>query len=209
MPFIAFLGCDGSGKSAVIEQVAARLEPAGIPVTRGHWRPVAFSLEDPGSAIQTADDPHGQAPRGTLSSILKLGWLWMNWWMGWWKCLRERSAVGVILFDRYHADLLVDPVRYRYGGPRFFARVASRWMPQPDQVFFLDAPPEVLLGRKQEVSREALEKSRDLYLRLCKTSDRFQVVDASQPLDAVTDMVLERISVLNRQADTVGRDFQR
>jgi thymidylate kinase len=82
-------------------------------------------------------------------------------------------------------------------------------MPQPDLVFFLDAPPEVLLDRKQEVSREALEKSRERYLRLCQTSDRFRVVDASQPLDAVTDMVFERISVLNRQADTVGRDFQR
>lgn len=193
MPFIAFLGCDGSGKSAVIEQVAARLESSGIPVTRGHWRPVAFSLENPGSAIQAADDPHGQTPRGTLTSILKLGWLWLNWWTGWWKWLGKKSAAGVILFDRYHADLLVDPVRYRYGGPRFLARVASRWMPQPDQVFFLDAPPEVLLGRKQEVSREALEKSRASYRHLAGTHSRFKIIDASRPLDDVVDEVCEQI----------------
>ncbi len=190
MAFYAFLGCDGSGKSAVIEQVANQLRAAGSEVTCGHWRPMAFSAEKPGSAIQTADDPHGQIPRGTVSSLLKLGWLWLNWWLGWFGSLRGLSASGTVLFDRYHGDLLVDPRRYRYGGPTIFARIASRLMPQPELVFFLDAEPDVLLSRKQEVSKEALQRSRARYLQLTKTHPRFKVIDASQPLDDVVKDVM-------------------
>jgi thymidylate kinase len=190
MALICFLGCDGSGKSAVIAGVAERLEKQGVVVTRGHWRPVAFAGENPEGARVTADDPHGQVPRGMVSSVLKLGWLWLNWWVGWFRFLRKQSATGVVVFDRYHADLLVDPRRYRYGGPLWLARLASRLMPQPDVVVFLDADPDVLLARKQEVSREALAMAREKYLVLAASHERFRVVDAAQPLeDAVGEVV--------------------
>lgn len=195
MAFFAFLGCDGSGKSAVIDLVAATLRNAGVEVTCGHWRPVAFSAEKCDSAILTADDPHGQTPRGTISSILKLGWLWLNWWIGQWKFLRKASSEGVVLFDRYHADLLVDPRRYRYGGPMWLARMTSRLMPQPDVVIFLDAEPEVLLARKQEVSHEALVAARENYLNLCADHPRFHIIDCSQPLKSVINDVMELVGL--------------
>jgi thymidylate kinase len=201
MSFLAFLGCDGSGKSAVIQGVTKRLRNDGIEVTCGHWRPMAFSVEKPGSAIQTADDPHGQIPRGRMSSVLKLGWLWLNWWLGWWRGLRAARSSGVVLFDRYHGDLLVDPRRYRYGGPGWLARLACGCMPQPDLVVFLDAAPEVLLSRKQEVSKEALEHSRALYLRLAASHPRFKVVDASKPLESVIEEVLGLIGPVPPAAD--------
>jgi thymidylate kinase len=195
MPLFAFLGCDGSGKSAVITGVTERLEKLGVKVTCGHWRPQAL---DPGSeaAAATADDPHGQVPRCMMTSVIKLSWLWLNWWLGWFRFLKERSASGVVLFDRYHADLLVDPRRYRYGGPIWLACLASRMMPQPDLVIFLDAEPDVLLSRKQEVSRQALEASRKSYLQFCQGGGRFVVVDASLPLDQVVTRVLHQISRL-------------
>ena len=190
--FISFLGCDGSGKSAVIAGVTERLRAQGILVTLGHWRPQALDRGNEAAAA-TADDPHGQVPRGVVSSVLKLGWLWLNWWLGWLRFLRARSVDGVVLFDRYHADLLVDPRRYRYGGPMWLARLASRLMPQPDVVIFLDAEPEVLLSRKQEVSAEALAAARAKYLELCKSHPRFKVVDASQPLEDVIGEVCEAL----------------
>jgi len=197
--FIAFLGCDGSGKSAVISGVADRLRGSGVVVTCGHWRPVAIGGE--GNAAATADNPHGQIARGWFGSILKLGWLWLNWWVGWWKFLRNASKNGVVLFDRYHADLLVDPKRYRYGGPMWLARLASRLMPQPDIVIFLDAESEVLLARKQEVSKEALEQSRKKYLDLCTTHPRFQVIDAAQPLEDVIGDVLKTVALITHESE--------
>ena len=189
MPFIAFLGCDGSGKSAVIDGLKSLLEAEGHQVTLGHWRPKAFGTAS-STASQAADDPHGQSPRGFAASVLKLGWLWLNWWAAWFRHLRTNSRSGFVLFDRYHGDLLVDPIRYRYDGPMWLAKLASRLMPQPDIVFFLDAPPDVLLARKQEVPIETLVRSREAYLSLAETNDKVRVIDASLPFEQVIQDVL-------------------
>ena len=204
MPFIAFLGCDGSGKSAVLDRVTERARDVGLEVVRGHWRPRAIGNRNAEDAAGHAETPHDQEPRGTLSSVIKLGWLWANWWMGWWKHLGRQSKHGLVLFDRYHADILVDPRRYRYGGSPLLARIASRLMPQPDLVFFLDAAPEVLLSRKQEVSLEALEKSRAAYLKLAASHSRFRIIDASRPLDQVVEEVFGKIEEIM----TLGEDFE-
>ncbi|MEO5917129.1 MAG: hypothetical protein ABIS50_23065 [Luteolibacter sp.] len=191
MPFIAFLGCDGSGKSAVIEEVTRRLMESGESVRFGHWRPKPFATGETPAA--GADDPHGAHPRGAVASVAKLGWLWLNWWVAWFQQLRRDGRDGFLLFDRYHADLLVDPRRYRYGGPMSLARFASHWMPQPDRVIFLDAPADVLLSRKQEVGRESLDHSRASYLALCLTHPRFRVIDATPALHEVVERVMKAI----------------
>jgi thymidylate kinase len=188
--FISFLGCDGSGKSAVIAGVSDYFKADRVHVTLGHWRPLAFSNANDDRAASAADDPHGQQARGCFSSALKLGWLWLNWWVGWFRFLKTNANTGLVIFDRFHADMLVDPKRYRYGGPLWLARQASRLMPQPDKVFFLDAPPDVLLARKQEVSRDALEISRERYLDLAASHPRFQIIDSSQPLNEVIAVVV-------------------
>jgi len=140
-----------------------------------------------------SDDPHGLRPRGRVSSVLKLGWLWTNWWIAWLLGLRASSRNGIVLYDRYHADLLVDPRRYRYGGPLCLARLASRCMPQPDLVIFLDAPVEILLSRKQEVAKVTLETSRGAYLALATHNPRIRIIDASQPLQHVVGSVVNLI----------------
>jgi thymidylate kinase len=113
--------------------------------------------------------------------------------VGWFRFLKTNANKGLVIFDRFHADMLVDPKRYRYGGPLWLARLASRLMPQPDKVFFLDASPAVLLSRKQEVSKEALEISRKRYLELAVSHSRIQVIDASQPLNTVVSEVVRII----------------
>ena len=193
MPFIAFLGCDGSGKSAVIAAVSERSRAAGQAVAHGHWRPVAVGDSGKSRSLQDAAEPHGRSPRGGFGSVLKLGWICLNWWIGWFRFLRRQAKCGLLIFDRYHADLIVDPRRYRYGGPMWLARFASKWMPQPDIVFYLDAPPEILLSRKNEVPKAALEKSRAAYLRLAGDSRIIHVIDAARPLDEVVEDVLGRI----------------
>lgn len=189
MPFIAFLGCDGSGKSAVITGIGERLQAHGVAVEHGHWMPKALRRQVAADKPVAAEDPHGLPPRGAFLSVMKLMWLAANWWLAWWRDLRSASRRGVVLFDRYHADLLVDPRRYRYGGPMGLARLASCFMPQPDLVVYLDAPAEVLLARKQEVSLAALERSRTAYLALAARNGRIRVIDASRPLEAVLEEV--------------------
>lgn len=187
MPFIAVLGCDGSGKSAVIHGVSERLSGAGHRVTGRHWRPRPFQKETSEAVLATAQDPHAQRPRGFLGSLVKLVWIWLNWWVGWWTELRGTARKGFLIFDRFHEDMRVDPRRYRFGGPEWLVELACRTMPQPDLVIYLDAPAEVLLSRKQEVSEDALEVSRQRYRGLCEGRDHFRIIDASQPLAEVIE----------------------
>ena len=193
MPFIGLIGCDGCGKSAVIGCVAEVLRAEGIKVACGHWRPTLSARQSTTTESIIVTDPHGQPTRGLAASVIKLGWLWLNWWVGWWTGLRKASREGVVLFDRLHVDLLADPQRYRYGGPLWLAIMATRIMPQPDMILFLDAAPDVLLSRKQEVSSATLAESRQRYLGLGDRFQNFQLIDVNQSLGEVVEEVLARI----------------
>lgn len=78
-------------------------------------------------------------------------------------------------------------------------------MPQPDIVFFLDAAPDVLLSRKQEVSREALIAARTKYLQLCDSNSRFVILDASRPLEDVVAEASQTIQRFNSVQTTPSR----
>jgi thymidylate kinase len=121
--------------------------------------------------------------------VAKLGWIGLNWWIGWWRGLRGAAATGVLLFDRYYGDLLVDPLRYRYGGPAWIAAWWSRLLPRPDRVLYLDAREDVLLERKREVSREALTRSRIRYRELVEGLPGGRIVDASRSVNEVVQTV--------------------
>jgi thymidylate kinase len=115
-----------------------------------------------------ATNPHDEPARGTLGSIAALLVVFLDYWLGYTFVLRPFVArSGLIVFDRYYQDLLVDPLRYRYGGPTWFARLLKPFVPPPDLVFLvLDAEEEVILSRKQEVQPEELRRQRASYRQL-------------------------------------------
>lgn len=199
--FIAFLGPDGSGKSSVIERVEQDLAPAFRRAKRYHLRPNFGRSSGSGAPVT---DPHGTPPRGMLPSLAKVGLWWLDYvWSYFSDILWRRVKSTLILFDRYFDDLAVDPRRYRYSGPQWLARLASRLVPRPDLVICLDAPPEVLQGRKQEVPPEETARQRQAYLDLARTLPNARVVDASRPLDEVVAEV-EKI-VLDHMAERTAR----
>ena len=106
--------------------------------------------------------------------------------------LRWRTADGA---QEGFLDALVDPRRYRYGGPQRLLRLIWDLVPKPDLVILLDAPTDVLRGRKQEVAVAEIERQCDAYRRIVMTSRNGHIVDATQPVDgvigAVGDVILE------------------
>jgi thymidylate kinase len=175
------LGPDGAGKSSVIRGLIDVLSHKGHMVKMRHLRPRLVTLRR-GDSVTAVTDPHGKPPRSTLVSIAKITvWLMEEWFAS--LFLDRKNAL--LICDRYYHDLLVDPARYRYGGPEWVARSVARLMPQPDLWVLLDAPAEVLQARKREVPLEETCRQRDAYLSFIRNHRNFAVVDAAQPLDKV------------------------
>jgi thymidylate kinase len=188
---VAFLGPDGSGKSSIIDRVTPDLAPA--------FRKTAYFHLRPGLGIKKTDgkpvvDPHGQVPRNQAASVAKIFYLWLDYFVGWWLAVWPKKVHStLVVFDRYYHDLLVDPTRYRYGAPMWLARWIGKLIPKPDIWILLDAPPEVLQSRKQEVPFEETARQRKEYLKLVRGMKNGVVIDASQDLNDVVAEVNEVI----------------
>ena len=185
--WVAVLGPDGSGKSSLIERYRPALAPAFRKTACFHLRPRLFRGIEAAEAAKT--DPHGQPPRGVAASIVKLLFLWADYALGYWVRIRPllvRSTL--VIFDRYYSDLLADPLRFRYQGPRWMARVVGALIPKPDLTFVLDAPPEVLQARKQEVTAEESARQANAYRELAGSASarkRTVVIDAERAREEV------------------------
>src|SRR5437660_1236549 len=95
-----------------------------IPSRIFHWRPGLVWQRNDMRRIVT--DPHGKPAHGTLKSIAALIAFFLDYWLGFLLVIRPMLAKStVVLFDRYFHDLFVEPLRYRYGGPSWLARLLS------------------------------------------------------------------------------------
>jgi thymidylate kinase len=164
------------------------LKPGVAAIRRRHGRAAAV-------------DPHGQQKRSAFLSLAKIViWLMEEWFAN----LFQDKKQALLICDRYYHDLLVDPIRYRYGGPRWAARLIGKLMPQPALWILLDAPAEVLQARKQEVSPDETERQRHAYLAFVREQRQHKIVDASQPLDAVINDVNQAVEWTVAQENSRG-----
>jgi thymidylate kinase len=184
--WITLLGPDGSGKSSLIEALTDVTQPAFRNVHSYHLRP-GLLLGGKNSARKPVTDPHALPARSVFASLAKLAVFWCDYVGGYWLRVRPRMVHStLVIFDRYFHDLLVDSKRYRFNAPRWLTRLAGRFLPLPDLVFILDAPPEVLQARKQEVSLAECTRQCEAYKGLAEdlqSRTRTVVIDTSLPLD--------------------------
>ncbi|MGP8226081.1 MAG: hypothetical protein ACLQGT_07985 [Terracidiphilus sp.] len=146
-----------------------------------HLKPrIAVPLR--GEPVTINPDPHGKTPRSAMTSVAKIVvWLLEEWYANFFQDKKE----ALLICDRYYHDLLVDPIRYRYGGPMSLAQFIGTLMPRPGLWVLLDAPAEILQARKQEVPAEETARQRQAYLSLVRKQRKYVIVDASQPLGKV------------------------
>ena len=178
---VSVLGPDGVGKSTLIESLPDALGASFRRRRVFHWRPQTFARRRNNRPVT---DPHGQVPRGTLISMTYLFAFFIDYWIGYFFLIRPllvRSSI--VLFDRYFHDVLVDPLRYRYGGPKWFAACLCRLLPEPDLVILLDANEDLILARKTELPRAEIQRQREAYRKL-----RFK---RAQEVYARTDVGIE------------------
>ena len=192
--FVVLLGPDGSGKSSVVDDLEQSLAESFGKIEVHHLRPRMGRVGTKGRSV--VENPHDQPARGRLQSMAKLLYLILDYGVIYrWKWrMKRRNTSKLIIFDRYYHDLLVDPVRYRYGGPMWLARFVGNLVPRPDVWILLDAPAEVIHSRKKEVTFEETQRQRQAYLDLVARLKNAHVVDAALPLEQVASAVRQLIA---------------
>lgn len=198
---IVLLGSDGVGKSTLLENLVVSADESFACVVTQHLRPNAVLSSMKSNKSGTASKPHGQPAYSPLVSVAKLIYLVIDYNVGYLLNVRPQLARGFLfIFDRYFYDIVIDPLRFRYGGPMWLARLAMHLVPRPDICFILTAPPDIVLTRKQDLTYEELEKQYSTYTELARQLHFAHHVDATQSLEAVASEVSGRIHDGRRKA---------
>ncbi|MDB5406760.1 MAG: thymidylate kinase [Rhodospirillales bacterium] len=204
--WVALIGPDGTGKSTVQAGVQSKLSREFSGSIAVHWRPGVLLRSELGDT-EAVRQPHAAALRGRFVSVLKLAFLALDWGCGNLLLIRPARAAGrLVVFDRHFVDILVDPRRYRYGGPAWLTALVARLVPSPDLWIVLDGSPEIIRARKDEVGAEDLARLRLGYLRLAARLENAEVVDVAGALDEVVDRVAELVlDMISRRTERESR----
>ncbi len=183
---ISVLGPDGAGKSTLIRNLRKELSPVFRRGSVYHFRPNIFRKKSSESIVT---NPHKNSPRTFLFSIVKLVYYYLDFLLGYLFQIKPGLIKStLIIFDRYFDDLWVDPKRYRYGGPKSLIRFFQKIVPHPDIYFILDAPVDLLIQRKQELSSDILEVQRKKYADLAGLLPNAFILEGSVSSEELTIM---------------------
>ena len=198
-----FLGPDGVAKTTTIEQFQRDLSPAFL-----HSQYLTFA---PGLLPQKfvkpkPDGPHSLPPRSFSASLVKAAWWAVCYTLGYCATVRPVLARGgLVVNHRYLVDAIIDQKRYRYSGPVWLLKMIWAISPKPDVVFLLDASPQVIQRRKQEVPFEETAQQVEAYRTIIGRMPLGRIIDAAQPREQVATEV--EWLVLDRLAQRVARQF--
>lgn len=204
---VALVGVDGAGKSTVLAEVEKALRSLGYSVEHRNFRPKILYARAP-QEVGPYLHPHSIAPHSAFGSALRAIIWCVEYWVD--LFLASRNGTEVQLYDRYFHDLLIDPARYRYGGPRWSVRMLGKIVAEPDLWVLLDAPPEVSRARKPEFDPAETIRQRSAYLAIIARRRLALVVDSTQPLTQVIAQVEAAILDLlkRRAAKTFAKHFK-
>lgn len=164
---ITFSGVDGAGKSTVIEKIALRIKKQlRKPVIVLRHRPSILPILSVWTKGKTKahQDTVGNLPRqgknnGLLSSLLRFSYYYIDYLMGQFVIYFKYTLHGyVVIYDRYYFDFINDSKRSNIVLPKKITVFGYRFLLKPKFNFFLFADADVILKRKQELSKTTIEK---------------------------------------------------
>lgn len=207
---VAFLSPDGAGKSTIISEINETCSGSYYGVSNYYFRPHLFknlgyyNKLNPSEEATSNNDPHGVVLDGKLKSILRFLFYNLDFLLG--TLLKvdiDKMKKKLVVFDRYYYDYFVDMKRYKYSISSKWAWAFRHIIPKPDLVFVLDAPSDIIYGRKQELSISEIERQRKEFSRLKDTYSNVVLVDTTADKEKVISTVTEHI--LRKQAHNTSR----
>ena len=215
--FITVEGPDGAGKTLVAERLAGALSARGFEVLQ--TREPGGTAVGEGVRHIVLDHAPGDAPHDprTDALLFSAGRAQLVA-----EVIRPALARGVLVLGARHAD---STLAYQGFGAGLSQAVLTELQEfatgglHPDLTLLLDVPVEIGLARKQAEEQTRFEvtfdldfhrRVRDGYLSLAAAEpDRFRVIDATQPVEAVVTAaiaaVLARIGTATEPRQTASR----
>ena len=217
--YLAFVGIDGAGKTTVLNDLQKDLEFVfkKKKIYLGYWRPYLFpelkdliifsknrnrgkkndelaqedhSISDD-RVLMNRRSQKNHNPLKVIFYHFKFLYYWLDFLIGpffkFWGCW---SRGGVALFDRAYIDMELMPERFDFKVPRKFMSVMRSFLPQPDAIFFLWAPPDVIHARKKEFEQDEIRNQIDQYLAYRTKCKEFKSINTSCSVEEVKDRVI-------------------
>jgi len=204
---------DGAGKTTFIDALLEKIDFYFVNDKNDnrcnvyHFRPnILPNLGELGekAGIKEQDkdftNPHRAKPANRLSSLVRIGYYWLDYVIGFNVLVRKDVQYDRFsVFDRYSYDLLVDPTRTRLNLPMWVRKIFVKCMPHPKVVFYLDASPDVIYKRKQELTLDEITRQNKLYKEVASSNKRFITLDSNRPVNESVDdaikIILENFTV--------------
>jgi len=198
---------DGGGKTTFLDALIERIEFCFVNDKEDerchvyHFRPnylpnLGELGEKTGIKEQDKDftNPHRAKPAGFLSSLIRISYYWLDYVIGFNLLVRKDVQYDKFsIFDRYSYDLLVDPLRTRLNLPLWVRKIFVKCMPHPKVVFYLNASPDVIYKRKQELTLEEITRQNIEYKKVASSHKRFISLDSNRPVNESVDEALKII----------------
>jgi hypothetical protein len=206
---VGLVGPDGVGKSSLAAELQHESSGAFRRSVRYHLSPGL--LPPPARLLRRQPNegalPHAKRPSGTVGSVLRIGYLWIDTLVGWWpRIWLPRTRTSLVVLERGWLDLAVDPRRYRLSVGTSLVWLLSRLLPRPDLVLSLDASADVIHGRKAELDVAEIDRQLDAWRSVSlRDSRRYERVDASLSQGVVVEEALRAVDdrLASRQLDLV------
>jgi thymidylate kinase len=217
MTTVALVGSDGAGKSRVADElrrsfghpikvVYLGMNPDSgrfaLPTTRlSHAvkkrRVAARTGTGSSTPISLHAIEHRKDTRGSLWAAARLVNRIAEEAVKYLVSLSYRAAGAIVIYDRHYLfDFTPSSDRPQRLTSRIHLWFLEHVYPKPDLFILLDAPPEILLKRKQEVPISYLVSRRDAFLRRGGGLPNFAIVNADRPFPEVYRDVAEHLERL-------------
>jgi hypothetical protein len=195
---VYILGPDGCAKTTIIEALVPLLKSTAVVVERSQPTPWPDCAGE-SSKISADSDFRRGALSGSLVSMAKaVSWLLQDWL----NQFKAKTNITLRLCEHSYQELLIDPKRYGYNAPMWFARLVRKMFPSPDLWILLDPANKRLQSKDEEVPPTEALRQLNAYRSFVKTRKRYIILDAGRPPESVVeDAYAAIIDTLTQRTD--------
>lgn len=203
---VTFSGVDGAGKSTVLENVRVTLQKKYRQKTvvlrhRPSLLPILSSIKHgkkKAENLTSQNLPRQGQNTSTISSLIRFMYYYFDYIVGQYYIYFRYTLRGyTVLYDRYYFDFIIDSKRSNITLPKPILRWCYYFVFKPNVNVFLYAPADIILSRKQEMSKNDIQQLtgeyRELFDELGKSNKKQQYIAINNTnLDETLSVVMKQ-----------------